>query len=140
MKLFELGLPAKDLFWDIELPGEAVWIPGKLDRGRDLLVLENDVAQTGYMNVDDCLVERVGRLPAPSNSERRRQMPPHRIEHLFKLFLIGEQRLLLVVAGETFVVHVKLFDEVCAPRAIFWCGDSWVCPWPSGFTPSTALL
>jgi hypothetical protein len=119
MKLFELGLPAQDLLGDVELPGKAVWVPRKLNWGRYLLILEDDIAQTGYMDIGNGLIERVGRLPAPSDPERGWEMSPHCIEHFFELFLVSEQGLLLVVAGEAFVVHVELFDEVGAPSAIF---------------------
>jgi hypothetical protein len=95
MKLFELGLPAKEVFGDVELPCEAVWKPRKLNRGRYFLVLEDDVAQTGYMDVGNGQVERLGRLPAPSNPERRWQVPPHRGEQFLELFLVIEQRLFL---------------------------------------------
>jgi hypothetical protein len=71
IKLFELGLLAQGLLGDIELPGKAVWVPRKLNWRRYLLVSEDDVAQTGYMDIGDGLVERVGCLPAPSNPERR---------------------------------------------------------------------
>lgn len=57
VKLFELRLSAKNFFWNVELPGKAVWIPGKLHGGWNIFILEDDVAQTGYVDVCDSLVK-----------------------------------------------------------------------------------